>query len=79
MEELVKANKNPSKTFNQAILEFDEAYLTSTSYWTRTASSSNSSYVWYINSTNHSSAVEYANISNIGVRPVIVTSKLNIK
>ena len=79
MEELVKANKNTSKTFNQSIIEFDEAYLTSTSYWTRTASSINSSYVWYINSANHSSAVEYANNTTIGVRPVIVTSKLNIK
>ena len=79
MEELVVANKNSSKKFNQTIIEFDQDYLTSTSYWTRSASNSNTSYVWYINSTRGASAVEYANNTTIGVRPVIVTSKLNIR
>ena len=80
MEELVKANKNANKKFNQTIFTFDKAYLTSTSYWTSTAVKGNdSSYVWYIDSSTGKSAIKYANDTTIGVRPVVVTSKLNIK
>ena len=79
MEELATANKNVSKKFNQTIFEFDKDYLYSTSYWTRSASKTNSTYVWYVNSNTGKSATAYANNSTIGVRPVIVTSKLNLK
>ena len=80
MEELVKANKDASKKFNQTIFTFDQAYLTSTNYWTQTAyKNSLASYVWTIDSTSGKSAIKYANDQTIGVRPVVVTSKLNIK
>ena len=80
MEELVIANKNATKKFNQTQFTFDQSYLTSTSYWTQTAVKGNeTSYVWYIDSTTGKSAPAYANNATIGVRPVIVTSKLNIK
>ena len=80
MEELVKANKNSNKKFNQTQITFDQAYLTSTTYWTKTAVKGNeSSYVWYVDSSTGKSAPAYANNATIGVRPVIVTSKLNIK
>ena len=79
MEELATANKNVSKKFNQTIFEFDKDYLYSTSYWTRSAYKTNSTYVWYVNSSTGKSATAYANDSTIGVRPVIVTSKLNLK
>ena len=80
MEELVKANKNSNKKFNQTIITFDKTYLTSTTYWTKTAvKDSLSSYVWYIDSSTGKSAIKYANDKTVGVRPVIVTSKLNIK
>ena len=78
MEELIKAN-NSGNSFNQTIYTFDDNYLTSTSYWTQTASKTNSNYVWYIDGTTHKSAVKNANDTTVGVRPVIVTSKLNIK
>lgn len=82
MEELVKANGNSSKKFNQTQFTFDsgKAYLTSSSYWTSTAVKGNeTAYVWYVDSTTGKSAPAYANNATIGVRPVIVTSKLNIK
>jgi len=82
MEELVKANNNSSKKFNQTILTFDsnKTYLTSSTYWTSTAVKGNeSAYVWYVDSTTGKTAPGYANNTAIGVRPVIVTSKLNIK
>ena len=84
MEELVKANKNSSKKFTQTVFTFDTntdvSYLTSTSYWTKTAVKGNdSSYVWYVNSSTGQSAPAYANDDTVGVRPVIVTSKLNIQ
>jgi len=78
MEDLVKAN-NSNSTFNQTIYTFDNNYLSSTSYWTQTASNANSSYVWTIDSTTHQSVVKNASDTTIGVRPVIVTSKLNIQ
>lgn len=80
MEELVKANDNSNKKFNQTIFTFDKAYLTSSSYWTTTAVKGNeTAYVWYVDSTTGKSSVSYANNATIGVRPIIVTSKLNIK
>ena len=80
MEELVKANGNSNKKFNQTIFTFDKAYLTSSSYWTTTAVKGNeTAYVWYVDSTTGKSSVSYANNDTIGVRPIIVTSKLNIK
>ena len=78
MEEIVKANK--SGTFNQTIFEIDKDYLKSTSYWTKTpVDGNNTSYVWYVNSSNGRSEAASANDATIGVRPVIVTSKLNLK
>ena len=80
MEELAVANKNSNKKFNQAIFEFDQNYLKSTSYWTKTPVNGNdSSYVWYVNGSTGKSQAAYANDTSIGVRPVIVTSKLNLK
>lgn len=80
MEELVKANKGSNKKFNQTIYTFDTSYLTSSSYWTQTAvKGADTSYVWYIDSTTGKSAIQYANNTTIGVRPVVVTSKLNVK
>ena len=79
MEEIATAD---GKTFNQAIFSQDisNSYLTTTNYWTKTASNTNSSYVWYIAGNNNKNAVEYANNnSQIGIRPVITTSKLNIE
>ena len=82
MEELAQANGNSNKKFNQTVFTFDNSntYLTSSSYWTSTAVKGNeSAYVWYVDSSTGKSAPAYANDSTIGVRPVIVTSKLNIK
>lgn len=80
MDELVKANKNINKKFNQTIFTFDTSYLTSTSYWTATAFKGNdTSYVWYIDQATGKSALKYANDITVGVRPVVVTSKLNVK
>ena len=78
MEDLVKAN-NSSDNFNQSIYTFNDNYLSSTTYWTQTASTTNSSYVWAIDSTSHQSVVKNASDTTVGVRPVITTSKLNIK
>lgn len=78
MEDLVKAN-NSVDSFNQAIYTFGDNYLSSTTYWTQTASTLNSSYVWAIDSTSHQSVVKNASDTTVGVRPVITTSKLNIK
>ena len=83
MEQLIKAN-NSSDNFNQAEYTFSNtsatSYLTSSKYWTKTASKLNTTYVWYIDSENNKSAVANANkASEIGVRPVITTSKINIK
>ena len=77
MEELGAANE--SGTFNQTIFTFNKEFLTSSSYWTKTANNNDTAYVWYIDSTTGKSALTYANDTTIGVRPVIVTSKLNIK
>lgn len=78
MEELVAANK--SGTFNQTFFTFNKAYLTTSTYWTSTAVKGNdTAYVWYVNGTTGKSAVGYANDTSIGVRPVLVTSKLNIQ
>lgn len=77
MEQLAKAD---NQTFNQSQITFTKEWLTNTSYWTKTQSTINSSYVWNVVGDNNNSYVEYANATTTtGVRPVIVTSKSNIK
>lgn len=77
MEQLSKVD---SITFNQSQVTFKSSFLTTTSYWTQTPSTLNSSYVWTVVGEYNNSYVQYANESTkSGVRPVITTSKLNIK
>ena len=78
MEDLVKAN-NSTDTFNQTIYTFNDNYLSSTTYWTKTAGTADPSYVWAVDSSTKQSVVKSATDATVGVRPVIVTSKLNIK
>lgn len=77
MEDIAKAD---GKTFNQTIFNenLSSAFLKGTNYWTKTASKTNSSYVWYVADNNIN--VQFAsNNEQIGIRPVITTSKLNIE
>jgi len=77
MEQLAKAD---NQEFNQSQITFGKSWITNTSYWTKTASNLNSSYVWSVVGENNNSYVKYANDNaTTGVRPVITTSKLNIK
>lgn len=80
MEQLAKAD---NQEFNENQINFsssNSAWLTKTSYWTKTASSMNSSYVWTVVGEYKNSYVQNANSSTTtGIRPVIVTSKLNIQ
>ena len=77
MEQLSKVD---SITFNQSQVTFKSSFLTTTSYWTQTPSTLNSSYVWTVVGEYNNSYVQYANESTkSGLRPVITTSKLNIK
>ena len=77
MEQLAKAD---NQEFNQSQITFNKDWITNTTYWTKTASNLNSSYVWSIIGENNNSYVKYANDkTSSGVRPVITTSKLNIK
>lgn len=76
MEELAKVD---GKTFNGTAITFNSSWITSTTYWTSTAYSSNSYYVWNISKQNGNSGIDYANTNNLaGVRPAIVTLKSNI-
>lgn len=66
--------------FNQTQITFSSSWLTTTSYWTRTASDLNSSYVWGVVGEYNNSYVQNANdTAKYGIRPVIVTSKTNIE
>lgn len=77
MEQLALAD---GQEFNQNQIVFNKDWLTSTSYWTKTASNLNSSYVWSVVGEYKNSYVQYANdVTLSGVRPVIITSKTNIK
>lgn len=77
MEQLAIAD---GQVFNQSQITFNKDWLTSTSYWTKTASNLNSSYVWTVVGDYKNSYVQYANnTDSFGVRPVVVTSKLNIQ
>jgi len=77
MEQLSKAD---GKTFNQSQITFDTSWLTTTSYWTKTASNLNSAYVWSVVGEYNNSYVQYANNNTqSGIRPVIVVSKDNIQ
>ncbi len=76
MDQLAKVD---SKTFGQSQVTFESHFLTTTSYWTQTPSTQNSSYVWSVVGDYENSYFQYANdITKSGVRPVIITSKLNI-
>lgn len=78
MEQLAIANNNVN--FNQTQITFESSpWLCTTSYWTRTPSKKDTSSVWVVDSTHQNSYVQYATTNTIGVRPVIVTSKQNIK
>ncbi len=78
MEQLAAAS---NQKFNQELLDFKTtSWLVTTSYWTKTPSSSGSSYVWEVISKNQNSFIQYANSANsAGVRPVIVVKKENIQ
>lgn len=77
MEQLAKAD---DQEFNQNQITFNKDWITSTSYWTKTASNLNSSYVWTVVGEYKNSYFKYANdTTTSGIRPVIVTSKTNIK
>lgn len=77
MEQLAKAD---NQTFNQSQITFNSAWLTTTSYWTKTASTLNSAYVWSVVGEYDNSYVQYANnVTQSGIRPVIVVSKDNIQ
>ena len=69
-----------NKTFSQTQLSLDDDFLTNISYWTQTASESDTAYVWYVDSTNKNLTVAYANNNTVaGYRPVIKILKENIK
>lgn len=77
MEQLAIAD---GKTFNQEQITFTSSWLTTTSYWTRTASTLNTSYVWGVVGEYNNCYVSNADSNNLsGVRPIIITSKANIK
>lgn len=77
MEQLAKAD---GQTFNQTQITFSKDWLTTTTYWTKTASTQNSSYVWNVVGDYNNSYIQYANdITTSGIRPVITTSKTNIQ
>lgn len=77
MEQLAKAD---SQEFQQVQIIFNSSWITTTSYWTKTASNLNSSYVWGVVGEYNNSYVQNANnTTSYGVRPVIVTSKINIQ
>ena len=77
MEQLAKAD---NQTFNQNQITFDSDWLTTTSYWTKTASNLNSAYVWNVVGEFNNSYFQYANnATQSGIRPVIVVSKQNIQ
>ena len=77
MEQLAQAD---GQTFNQNQITFNYDWLTTTSYWTKTASVLNSSYVWNVVGEYNNSYIQYANnTTQTGIRPVIVVSKQNIQ
>ena len=80
MEELAIAD---GQEFNQTQITFSnsttKAFLVSSTYWTSTAAKTKSSDVWYVSSSGTNSNVSYANSTDIGLRPAITVSKLNIK
>lgn len=68
------------QTFNQTQLTINKSFLKQTSYWTKTASTLDTAYVWYVSNTNSNIAVDYANNTLVaGVRPIITILKTNIK
>lgn len=76
MEQLAKVD---SSTFNQTQVTFASSFLTTTSYWTKTPSTLNSSYVWaVVGEYNNSYFQNASDATKSGVRPVITVSKLNI-
>ncbi len=78
MEQLAIANNNVE--FHQTLITFEaNPWLCTTSYWTRTPFNKDTSSVWVVDSKRQNSYVQYASNNTIGVRPVIVTSKQNIK
>ena len=77
MEQLAKVD---GKSFEQNQITFTSSWLTTTSYWTKTASNINSSFVWNVVGDYNNSYIKYANDkASAGVRPVITTLKSNIK
>lgn len=77
MEQLAKAD---GQNFSQSQITFNSTWLTTTSYWTKNASTLNSAYVWSVVGDYNNSYVQYANnATQSGVRPVIVVSKDNIQ
>lgn len=77
MEQLAQAD---SQTFNQSQITFNASWLTTTSYWTQTPSNLNTSYVWgIVGEYNNSSVQNASDDTKYGIRPVVVTSKLNIQ
>lgn len=77
MEQLANAD---NQSFEQTQINFNSSWLTTTNYWTKTASNQNSSYVWNVVGQYNNSYIQYANNNTqSGVRPVIVVSKQNIK
>lgn len=77
MEQLAHAD---NQSFQQNQITFNSSWLTTTNYWTKTASNLNSSYVWNVVGEYNNSYVQYANNNTqSGVRPVVVVSKQNIK
>ena len=77
MEQLAKAD---NQSFSQNQVNFSSDWLTTTNYWTRTASNLNSAYVWSVVGEYNNSYIQYANnATQSGVRPVVVVSKQNIQ
>lgn len=74
MEQIAKA---AGVQFNQNVVQIPSGYLTSSSYWTKTAYSENGTSVWYINGNSNQNDLKNAT-STSGVRPVITVSKLDI-
>lgn len=76
MEELALAD---NQTFEQNQITFNASFLTTTNYWTKTASTINSAYVWNVVGEYNNSYVQNASENTkTGVRPVVVVSKENI-
>lgn len=79
MEQLAIADE---KTFDQKQVNFDSSWISTTNYWTKTPSNldESTSYVWYVIADNNNSYIQNANNnSQFGIRPVIITTKNNIK